>query len=326
MKLSKKTYGCLAALMLIPFLMGTAYAQAAPIDGFNGYVLRAVDALSKSSSGMGYGNHSYTKTIEYGSETINASGPPLTMCVAAVAEVIITAIKMYVSDTGDVAPMKYLPAPTWTRMRPYDLRSHIWVAPELDSYGTADALVTFGIGRRVKFSELTPGSFVNLNRRNKSGHAVVFISYVDNTGKELKTYSSEVAGFRYFSSQGVGVSPNAGLGYRIAFFTYSDGRRICPSSTFDGTRRDCDVIYSLSQKYLNTGYMLMPKHWDAKQRDLNIDALSEGLYKQSRSRGMDFLGLSSDLSKEQFLSAIRSKDTLRLNPVFETSNRTTDDD
>lgn len=301
-------------------------AHAAPTDGMNAYVLRAVDKLYKESPSKGYHiNKAYSKEIAYGGGVIRPSEPPLTMCVAAVAEVLVTAINLYVAETGDTSPYAFLPTDGWNRMRPRDIRSHIWVAPQLDAYGTADAFVTFGIGRRVRFSELSPGSFVNLNRINKSGHAVVFISYVDRAGNNVPTYSDAVAGFRYFSAQGVGRNPNAGFGYRIAFFTHSDGTRVCPDQTADGTKRDCDVIYKRDQRFLNTGYLQSPKHWNAVQRDTNLKALAKGLYKQSRSRGPEFLGFPSSMSETEFYSKLEEADTLQLNPNFENANRTTDD-
>lgn len=304
-----------------------ARAQVAPADGMNAYVLKAVDKLYRESAGQGYDIHrAYSKPIPYGSGTVRPTAPPLTMCVAAVAEVTITALKLYADETGDKTPYTYLPVDGWNRMRPRDIRSHMWVARELDSYGTADAFVTFGIGRRVKFSELAPGSFVNLNRTNKSGHAVVFLSYVDKAGADLPAYSDDVKGFRYFSAQGKGTTPGAGFGYRVAFFTESNGTRTCPDHTADGTKRDCDVMYTLSQTILNTGYLQSPKYWNPKVRDANIKAIEQGFYKQSRSTSGSFLGISRALSQEKFIAALRQKDTLQLNPVFENANETTDDD
>lgn len=315
--------GC-AILLGIP---GKVHAQEPIPKNFNSYVVRAVEELSNKSLGQGYDiRNAFTHDVKYGDRIIRSSKPPLTMCVAGVAEVIVTAINLYVEETGDREPYSYLPADSWNRMRPKDIRSHIWVSHQLDSYGTADAIVTFGIGRRVKFSELEPGSFVNINRTNKSGHAVVFLSYVDKNGNNLPAYSQDVAGFRYFSAQGVGQKPGAGLGYRVAFFTYSDNKKICPDSVPDGTKRDCGVIYSLSQKMLNTGYMLYPKRWDSNTRDRNLQALANGLYKQSRSRGPGFMGLPSTLNQSKFMYRIEKQDTMQLNPVFMHANETTDDE
>ena len=315
------------AIATLMYLVSLPLRAQAQVDGMNAYVLRAVEQLHKESPAKGYNiARAYTKEIRYGSGMIRPSEPPLTMCVAAVAEVVITAINLYAAETGDTSAYAYLPAEGWNRMRPRDIRSHIWVAHQLDSYGTADAFVTYGIGRRVRFSELSPGSFVNINRTNKSGHAVVFLSYVDKVGNNLTAYSDAVAGFRYFSAQGVGRKPSAGFGHRIAFFTHSDGTRVCPERTVDGTKRDCDVMYTLSQRYLNTGYLQSPKHWNASQRDNNLKALAQDLYKQSRSRGKEFLGFPSSLSEKEFYARLNRRDTLLLNPAFENANRTTDDE
>jgi len=152
-------------------------------NAFNEYILKAVADLNQHYPSKGYDiNKAYTHDIAYDSGTVKASQPALTMCVAATAEVIITALNLYVKETGDKSVYAYLPVTSWNRMRPKDIRSHIWVDPKLDAYGTADALVTFGIGKRVKFSELEPGSFVNINRLNKSGHSVIFIGFIDSKG------------------------------------------------------------------------------------------------------------------------------------------------
>lgn len=168
-------------------------------DNFNKYILRAVEDLHQHYPSMGYNiSKAYTHNIPYGNEEVKASSPPLTMCVAATAEVIITALNIYVAETGDKSVYTYFPASSWNRMRPKDIRSHIWVDPKLDSYGTADALVTFGVGKRVKFSELEPGSFVNFNRLNRTGHSVIFLGFIDSKGNILPQYSDEVRGLNIF--------------------------------------------------------------------------------------------------------------------------------
>jgi hypothetical protein len=205
-------YTCGLFLLAIPTL-----SSAATPDSFNAYILKAVTELNTNFGGKGYNiNKAYTHAYGYGTGKINPSDPPWTMCVAAVAEVITTAINIYVKDTNDRSPYIHLPVDGWNRMRPTDIRSHIWVDSRLDSYGTADALVTFGVGKHVPFSDLTPGSFINLNRQRPnmkpSGHAVVFLAFLDKDGKELSTYSNKVVGFKYFSSQGSG--PGSGFGTR----------------------------------------------------------------------------------------------------------------
>lgn len=302
-------------------------AQVSTKDTFNDFILEAVDELAHSSSGLGYDRHKFfSRPIKYGNGEIRANSPPLTMCVAAVAEVMITAINRYVKKTGDRYPYEYLPASSWNRMRPSDIRSHIWVDHRLDSYGTADALVTFGIGKLVKFSELQPGAVVNINRTNRSGHAVIFMNYLDKEGGMLKAWSPEVAGFRYFSAQGQGRKPNAGFGFRAAFFE-KPGQKSCPVLRDKTMLRDCGVIFSHGQDMLNTGYVLHPSKWkeNAKKRDENLAALRQGLYKRSRSRGPGFMGLPMNQSWSAFQRDIERKDTMEINPKFENANVTTDD-
>src|SRR5262249_25761340 len=251
-------------------------------------------------AGKGYNiSKAYTHRIAYGDGFIEPTDPPYTMCVAAVAEAIITAINLYVSETGGKKPYSYLPAIGWNRMRPMEIRALIWVDTKLDSYGTADALVTFGVGKRVRFSEMTPGSFINLNRnrpgRRPSGHAVIFLNFIDAEGNELKSYGDKVAGFKYWSSQGVGNQGDAGFAYRYAFLNKANEQGFCPNLG-PGKPIDCWIINSRSQKLLTTGYMFHPKKWDSAARDRNIQAILEGLYVQTRSRGPTFMGLPSDIS------------------------------
>jgi hypothetical protein len=313
-------------LSALIFLCLTSVAFADNPDGFNKYILKAVEDINRNYPSKGYDiNRAYTHDIAYGAETIKSSQQPLTMCVAATAEVIITALNIYAGETGDKSVYKYFPATSWNRMRPKDIRSHIWVDPKLDSYGTADALVTFGVGKRVKFSELEPGSFVNINRLNNSGHSVVFIGFIDGKGEVLPQYSDKVMGFKYFSSQGKGTTGDAGFAYRYAFFAKDTNKPYCPDLPA-GKRRDCKIIWSTGQKLLNTGYMLMPSKWDAATRDKNLKDIAEGLYVQTRSRGPSALpGISDTLSETDFLKAIDEKDTMELNPAFQLGNMTTDD-
>lgn len=304
-----------------------ASAQVSTNDTFNEQIVKAVYKLAGSSSGLGYDRHKFfSRTIDYDKGKIRANSPPLTMCVAAVAEVMITAINDYVEKTGDRTPYEYLPASSWNRMRPKDIRSHIWVDHRLDSYGTADALVTFGIGKLVKFSELRPGAVVNINRTNRSGHAVIFMDYLDKEGSTLKTWSPEVAGFRYFSAQGQGRKPNAGFGFRAAFFE-KPGQKFCPVLRDKTMLRDCGVIFSHGQDMLNTGYVLHPTKWkeNKKKRDDNLAALQKGLYERSRSRGPGFMGLPIKQSRSEFERDIERKDTMEINPMFKNANVTTDD-
>lgn len=241
-----------------------------PIDDdyyFNAYLIRAVDEINANWAGSGYDiSSAYTHDLHLGSTLLKATHPPWTMCVAAQMEIIVTALNLYIAETDDSTPTTFLPSQQWTSLRPGTLKDWVWV--NSGSRGTADALSKFGMGVLTKFSELTPGSFINLNRVTGSGHATLFLGYLDEKGALMDKYGPSVAGFYYYSSQG--KTNNGGFGYRYAFF---DGT--CPLLP-EGYKRDCGIIKSDNQKYLNTGKMLMPTQWSEEQRDL---ALSSQPYK-----------------------------------------------
>lgn len=318
--------GHVIAATLIFAAPSAVRAQTTEGEAFNNYVVQAVAILNKDYAARGYADSAYTHEMKYGPDgpgkpapIIKPTKPPYTMCVAAVAEVIVTALNLYAADKTTDPKMvrrvlQHLPAEGWMRMRPQDIRAHIWVDSHLKSYGTADALSTFGVGRHAKFSELKPGAFINVNRLNNTGHAVVFLGYIDRTGKDLPAYGPDVAGFRYFSSQGKAYSAGSGFGYRWAFFN-QNGNAYCP--VLDGGRKtDCGIIYTADQDVLNTGYMLLPDYWDAQYRDKSLKAIADRIYRQNYSRGVSDLGLPKNLTREQFLKALNSTDTMQLNPKY----------
>jgi hypothetical protein len=228
---------------------------------FNEYILKAVEYLNSEYHLLGYSiNAILTHDLEYSDlGTIYRTYNTRTMCVAAQLEVIITAFEIYAEETGDYTVYNYLPKRSWERLSINDIKGHIWVNHNFDSYGTADALVNFGMGERVSFEELKPGGFVNINRNNRTGHAVTFLAYIDRNGNEYKTYNDSVIGFKYFSAQGKYAIGSGGFEKIYAIFS----KYGCPS--MPGKKRDCGVIYSKKRSYLNTGHMLAPKFWSAKK-------------------------------------------------------------
>ena len=238
-----------------------AAGPGAPEDRhFSGYIMKAVDWLYANYGLLGYDIRSIlTHDIAYHtSGDILARNPPLTMCVAAQMEVILTAYRIYAEETGDYSVYEYLPKRSFEGLRITDLKGHIWVNHDFNSYGTADALINFGMGERTAFEDLRPGSFVNINRDNRTGHAVTFINFINVNGEPQAEYNGSVVGFRYFSSNG-GSAGSGGLGYGNAIFRQHG----CPWMP----DRDCGVIYSTNQNMLNTGTMLSPKHWDHSMVD-----------------------------------------------------------
>ncbi len=222
---------------------------------FNDYILAAVDYLYAIHGLQGYGSAVLTHDITYGKYgVIPASAPPRTMCVAAAMEVILKAMKIYSADTGDESVYDFLPIESWKTLKSTHIKAHIWVNSDLQSSGTADALVHFGMGANVPFEELTPGSFLNLNRTTGTGHAVVFIAFIDEMGHEYGFYNYSTIGFKYFSAQGGADVWKGGLDYRYAIFEQFGS----PTMPY---KRDIHVIYSANQDWLNTGIMYHPELW-----------------------------------------------------------------
>jgi len=235
-------------------------AAAAPMRSderyFNAYVLKAVDWLYANYKLLGYDiRYVLTHDIAYHTYgSVKATHAPLTMCVAAQMEVILTAYQLYAAETGDNSIYDHLPRKSFEGQSVNDIKGHIWVNPKFNSNGTADALINFGMGERTIFEDLKPGSFVNINRNTGTGHAVTFIGFIDAKGRIQPEHNANVVGFKYFSSQGGAAAGAGGFDFRYAVFEKFG----CPEMPY---KRDCNVIYSLKQNMLNTGTMLSPKFW-----------------------------------------------------------------
>jgi hypothetical protein len=247
-------------ILLLIAVFGTPGLAAEEAD-LNSYVLKAVTLIANERSGLGYDQASFTRDLQFGDNGIlPASNPPFTMCVAAQLEILVTALDQYFQETGDDSPFHFLPVESWKRLRPNDLRGQIWIVENAPSNGAADAFYNFGMGHKLAFKDLRPGSFLNFNRNNGSGHGVVFLGFLDRNGNDLKQYSDQVAGFKYFSSQGQKGAAGSGFGYRWAFFSDVG----CPTLS-GGRKRDCGVIRSDSPKLLNGGTVYNPKSWDKRR-------------------------------------------------------------
>lgn len=219
---------------------------------FNDYILKAVNYVHTYWAKKGYDSSAYTHDLPYG-ETSVAKGPlaPKTMCVAAVAEIILTAMKLYADETGDTSVWNHLPAKSWASQSAKTIKGWIWVnQPGFNARGTGDAMTAFGMGMNVPFKELVPGSFINLNRTTGTGHATVFLAFLDSACNEYQIWNENVVGFKYYSSQ------TGGFDYRYA--SWSDKTMTCSS----GKVKDSKVIHNeTSQTYLNTGVIYHPRYW-----------------------------------------------------------------
>lgn len=224
-------------------------------ETFNAYLLKAVKQLAADYGLLGYDDVALTHDLTYGSQgLIKASNPPRTMCVAAVMEVLVTAMQIYAQETQDASIFDFLPIKSFQTLSSPNIRAHLWVNFTINARGSADAVRHFGMGMTVPFKELTPGSLINLNRTTGTGHAVIFLSFIDITGTERTTWSSDVVGFKYFSSQGGYATGTGGLDYRYAVFEQYGA----PTMPY---KSDIHVIESEDQLYLNTGIVYAPSLW-----------------------------------------------------------------
>ena len=226
-----------------------------PADAFNDYLLKAVEELAEGYGLLGYADEALTHDLEYGSHgLIPATAPPKTMCVAAVLEVIVTAMQIYARETGDATLFDFLPRQSFTSLGAEAIRGHLWVNPAFNANGSADAVRHFGMGMTVPFKELTPGALINLNRTTGTGHAVIFLAFIDGAGIEQTRWSPDVIGFKYFSSQGGSAAGEGGFDYRCAVFSEGGAPQL-------PCKRDLEVIYSEDQVFLNTGMIYAPSLW-----------------------------------------------------------------
>lgn len=296
--------GLKGSLALAGWAIGASRSgQAAEPPDFNEFIVRAVREVVALRQGGGYDiRRAFTQDLSYGpSGTVPSSQPPIrvpgpnpTMCVAAVSEVIIEAINLYVASgaenglPAEKSVYSMLPVRSWRSGNLRSIKSHIFMFQEADSQGTADALETFGIGKMRDFPSLKPGDFVNFNR-TRTGHAVVFMGFL-NAARQEVPFSKDVVGFRYFSAQGQG-RPDGGMGYRNGWFA---GK--CPSPRT--SQDDCDIraAYEVgadgsvrqNQSLLNCGRMYHPSVWRTAEAQEALRAKTRGIYQsEAQTRGID---------------------------------------
>jgi len=231
-----------------------AISNAASED-MNRLIIASSELMVRTVAGRGYDRgSSFSEPLVYGQNTLQPSNSGKTMCVAAVAEAVIRAMQAHSEETGNKRMYSDLPIVHWTKGALGNLRAHLYQYEGANSRGPGDAFERFGIGEKVPFEKLLPGDLLAFSRR-KSGHAVVFLGYLDRQGKSIDVFdASRVVGFRYMSSQGQGL-PVSGIGYRNAYFLGVQGPYRC-----DRNVEDCGVLRRPSD-YLNGGRLWIPERW-----------------------------------------------------------------
>jgi hypothetical protein len=233
------------------------------------------------------------------------------MCVAAVVEIMVEALNLYLARTGDESFKARLPLARWNNGTRTGVIPNVFMYAGSDSAGTAFALKRLGLGAERPFEQLQPGDFINFNRTNATGHAVVFLGYLTGgSAAPQKAFSPAVVGFRYFSAQGMGRS-DGGFGYRNAYFVNK-----CPKPR--GRDDDCNIIgfsvaadgkLSQSRRLLNTGTMYAPSSWTTEaalaelRKTVTRSFENEGL---TRDSGLDaaiegYLGETLDPDESKFV-------------------------
>jgi len=249
--------GGVAQMGLYELMVQIRPDEVDPDNYFNETILQAIDEVYAYYGLLGYDiNSVFTHDIAYGDYgLIERTNGTRTMCVAGMLEVLLTAMEIYEADTGDSTIWDFLPERSWERLGERDFKAHVWVNHELEAWGTADALRHFGMGETIPFKNLLPGSFVNFSRTSGTGHAVIFIAYIDEDGQEFEVWNEDVVGFLYFSAQGGYSVGNGGFDYRYGVFS-EFGALVMPYN------RDINIIYREDdQNYFNTGMIFHPDLW-----------------------------------------------------------------
>jgi uncharacterized protein YraI len=268
------------------------FRKGGSID-FNYYVLQAIYETVGHRANRGYNlRRNYSQDLTYSSEAQTVKrfywdstnndfaypgGTGATMCVAAVAEVLIEALNKYFQRTKDSTPFQKLPREHWSAgAKPTHLRQHLWEYDGLGSKGAAHALERFNVGKQGKFSELIPGDLFKLNRTSGPGHSTIFIAYLDRTGRVLERHSNEVKGVLYFSAQERGGTdlvgqPSNGFGFRKEYFQGN-----CPNAEVRSANH-CNINSVGSSYEPNVGWMLHPAVWGTVGLNYRTELLAGNL-------------------------------------------------
>ncbi len=288
-------------------------------------ILSVVEDLAANRGGLGYDlNSYYVEDLAYGDETLKGKGSPKTMCVGAVAEVMVRAIERWSARNDDPVAFEKLPASVWRRGSVQSLRPWIYVwelEKTIPAYnrkygsGTHNAIVLFGLGKGVKFEDAQPGDFINFNRTSGGGHAVVFLEFLKKDFESASAFGPDVVGFKYFSSQSSGTP---GLSYRYAYF---DG--YCPDRKA-GFLRDCGLLKSDKSSLFSAARLYAPRHWRTQDTRHFIEQLFEQGKTFEEINAVRFEGVPKTLSTRSVVELLPYRKELEEAPAVNFSGATTD--
>lgn len=309
-----KRFALVAAVTLIAVIGQSSRSPAAEAskddkDDIRQDIVAVVLKIAEERKLGGYdAKRRYTQDLKYGDHCCLKSTRPLanekpnpTMCVAAVTEVMVEALNHYGQRTHDWSfqqkfPVSRLDGDNKTKLLPY-----IFKYAGADSAGAPYGFERLGLGKQLPFQTLRKGDFITFNRTSGTGHAVIFMGFLESGSTNPKDgFSKTVVGFRYFSAQGEHRA-DGGMGYRNAYF-----RDKCPTPR--GLDDDCNIIgltvradgtVSQAQGTFNTGELLPPTKWTADQ------ALAK--LRQDVTRGFEEDGLEPSRGLEERVETELSK-------------------
>lgn len=158
-----------------------------PTDGTHGYWWPRGEELAETL-GEGARFTGVTRDIYLGGQRIMFGEPQgRTYCCGVTLEAFHAAWERWLDKYGEPEDNPLTPE-TWRQFQRY------WFVLETNGPGPSLALEEFGLGRTIEPEEALPGDFVQIWRRQGSGHSVIFLSWV-------RDEDGEIAGFRYWSSQ-----------------------------------------------------------------------------------------------------------------------------
>lgn len=272
--MTSKIIACVAVLSI---WFGFSDVKAGDL---NSQVIDAVNGMlaDPGRKDTKYGGGWYGQELSYGSQIVHPERSPLRMCNAAVAEVIIEAVAIYLRQHPEVNIQTIATAEDWEKRGWHQLKPHLGLMdypPEdaisdeikaklpngkvpsqeirdafhnFATHGSmGKAFVRLGLGRTITFGKLKPGDAVTFDREkvsrngNKShpGHSAVFLAYLDENQNETLTYNdADPTKIKGFKYYSSQQSQKEGLGLRWAYF-----QGFCPKRNGDVAPTDANEVY-----------------------------------------------------------------------------------
>lgn len=206
----------LAGSVLTAILAATlAAAPAGPAESPNDVVLRAARSYADGGGyNLKWAGSGTPEEILFGGQRVLAKGVEGTYCCGFTFAVAMKA----------GAEMKLFEGKTLEQIKRFQKEWYGAVEePEIREKQCALAVKHLGVGRPVSADEARPGDFMQL-WRGKSGHSVIFLSWIEKDGKRI--------GFNYRSSQG----STKGVGDTSEYFSDSgiEGGRVLRDRIYFG--------------------------------------------------------------------------------------------